>query len=108
LDFDKVHQSLDEATDGAVYACAHVCRENGWKPRGFVQTHLDGLPHGQMRLILYGIDPQSDAIKYFDTARLEGEAQTTGWNLKLYELTSGVRRGLRRIRAGLDEIEVNA
>lgn len=106
MDFTEIHRLLDEATDGAVYAATFICKQNGWTPRAMVQTHLDGMPYGEMRLILYGIDPKTEIVKYFDTARLpEGEAQTTGWGLKLYELTNGVRRGLRETRAGLDQMD---
>ncbi len=105
MKLEILRELLDRATDGAIYAMTEVCDRAGWRPRAFIQTSLDGLPDGQMRLICYGVDEDTEQVRYFETAAIEGEAQLAGWNMRVAQLLDGVRKGLKRAERGIQKLD---
>jgi len=78
---NTVHRKLDEASKGLLSDLAGACKNLKLKPYVMVQTHQEGLPKGQMRLVAIGIDGDGKT-RFFETARLPQDVQGDGWELK--------------------------
>lgn len=79
--YRNVHRHLDEVSQGLLTDLASACKALHLKPYVMVQTHHEGLPKGQMKLIAIGIDSDG-STRFFETARVPREAQAEGWELK--------------------------
>ena len=66
-----------------------------------VQTHLEGLPDGEMKLFIQIVE--GTETKDFAIARLVGaEAQIIGWNIYLHDRLSSARVNIGRANLKLD------
>jgi hypothetical protein len=65
-----------------------------------VQTKLEGLPEGQMKLFI-SVEGETD----YAIARLGGSALMVGWDIYLHDITQSVRQHVERIHETLDALE---
>ena len=94
-------QQLNSACGGVFSVVLDHCEEVGLEAHLSVQTHLEGLEYGEMKLyiqLLGGHDMEDYAV-----ARLEGRAKVIGWNLYLHDITSSARSKLNSATAKVDK-----
>jgi len=80
---------LDQSCDGTISALQGYCFSQRCEAHVSIQTHLEGLERGEMKMFLQ-IVREGDTVDYA-IARMNAPAQTIGWNLYLADLLDSVR-----------------
>jgi len=90
-------QVLNDACDGLFDSVKDHCEAHGHEAHLSVQTHIEGLPHGEMKLHIQivGADDTVD----FATARMEGYAKIVGWDIYLTDTLASGKAHLNRANA---------
>ena len=100
---DDLRQAFDTASGGTLRRLVTYCQAHGDDPHMMIQTPLDGLPDGTMKLLVQAFDVQDQTVLFFD-CQLEGSAQILGWNLVLYETTTAARSFLASATKLIDQV----
>ena len=98
-------RQLDNACGGVLGSLEAYCIANGCQASLTVQTHLEGLEKGQMKLFLQIVKDGETAD--YAVARMEGSAQIIGWNLYLHDIMESARNHLDRAVSKVDTMETN-
>ncbi len=102
-DLASLWSSIDETTEGALYALRYECETNGWTPHLWAQTPKDGGPSSLTRLIFIGCDAIGKTL-YFDTVLVRDDNHLAD-RIKLSEVTHEAARAAARIKEGLDRMD---
>lgn len=94
-------QQLNSACGGVFSVVLNHCEEVGLEAHLSVQTHLEGLEYGEMKLFIQLMGEQD--MKDYAVARLEGSAKVIGWNLYLHDITSSAKAKLRSATVKIDK-----
>jgi hypothetical protein len=79
------------------------CEANGYEAHVSIQTHIEGLEKGEMKMFLQ-IVANGETIDHA-VARLVTSAQIIGWNLYLHDVMSSARSHLDSANAKIDAVE---
>jgi len=107
MEADKLgdyNAALDQLSEGAYGRLRALCRERGWHLDLSVQTYLEGLGAGEMRLYFTGFDGDKTALFFW--ANLVGGGEILGWNLYLEEVTRSARDHLSEARDNLTQLAI--
>jgi len=92
-------QAFDQASNGNLGRFLEACAIYRFEADLSVQTHLDGLPEGDMRLLVSVF--RSDQTVVFFTIPLEGSAQILGWNLVIDEAVKQAKKSVEKAQQHL-------
>lgn len=94
---------LDGACEGLFSNLKEHCAQHGYEAHLTVQTHLEGLPEGEMKLyiqIVGGMDTLDYAV-----ATLGGNAKVIGWNLYLHDTMASAKASITRATSAIEDHE---
>lgn len=98
---ERTFSRLDESCQGVLRTLRDHCIEHGREALITVQTHIEGLEKGEMKLF-FQIVGNGETIDYA-VAKVYGSIQTIGWNIYLHNTLTSARSYLDR---ALSKIEV--
>ena len=97
-------QTLEQLNNACGGVFSHIqdhCEARGLEAHLSVQTHFEGLTHGQMKLyiqLIGGMEMEDYAV-----AKLEGSAKVIGWNLYLHDTVGSARANLARAESKIPQ-----
>jgi len=87
-------EQLNSACGGVFNVIQDHCEATGLEAHLSVQTHLEGLKYGQMKLYIQLLG--GSGAEDYAVALLEGSAKIIGWNLYLHDTVGSARANLNR------------
>jgi hypothetical protein len=93
-------RTLDDACGGTLQALLTLHESQGYEVHLSVQSHIEGLKDGEMKLYFQVIS--EGETKDFAIARLNGSAQIIGWNIYLHDRLSSAKVNLNRANLKID------
>jgi hypothetical protein len=86
--------ALDTACNGIFGHLQDFCTTHRYQAHLTIQTHLEGLQKGEMKLYIQVTD--GNETKDFAIARLEGSAKIIGWDIYLHDRLDSAKSYLGR------------
>ena len=88
-------EELDNACGGVFSLLKEYCLAHDYKAHLTIQTHLEGLENGQMKMYITVVK-DGNVIDHA-VGNMNAAAQIIGWNLYLHDILTSVRLGLSRV-----------
>lgn len=97
-------EQLNSACGGVFNVIQDHCEATGLEAHLSVQTHLEGLEYGQMKLYIQLLGGSGTDLEDYAVALLEGSAKVIGWNLYLHDTVGSARANLNRANSKIPAV----
>lgn len=101
----NLRAALDDLLHGGLSQLQAMCDERGWDLHLLVQTEIEGLPNGQMKLAFHAFDGDKTAL-YVHVDLHGRDERILAWNIYLHECTSNARRHLESAQEAIQRVEM--